>query len=360
MLVIFLALTLSVDVILYLGDAATPWPGLLFGMTATVAVALFAFSPAAAATSLVLITLLQVSTGSDGSNVLYLAFAAGLVVYTSPLWFVWVYTAATVLVVVLATTVLSIFESVALPPLALVVAVSASIGWGLRAAHRRERRLADDLTRMEEARAAVIAAERERIADELHDIIAHDITLVSMHARVLERVDDAAIRERSVHAIRTSADQALSDIRRMLRIVRDDGSASSEPLPDETASLAGAMNEARESLSELGAHITVRADEAAVSSTIEQTLVHLIREGTTNIAKHAPARPVVAISLEVRDGGVHLEITNSLEGAPTESDIPSAGYGLDRLRERVSMLGGRFSSEESDGSWTLSASLPAR
>lgn len=359
-LLLVLAMMLVVDVVLVITDPSVAWRGLMFGLPAMLATALFIWWPAAAATSLLLIALVQITAGQDGSDVLYLAGVAGLVVYTSPLWFVAIYTVAVLGLTILASTVLGIFANTALPALALVVAISASIGWALRAAHGRELRLAGDVAALAQARSAAIEAERDRIADELHDIIAHDITLVSMHARVLERVDDEALRDQSVRAIRAGADQALADIRRMLRIVRDDDGSLTGPVDEQPASIDSALDEARDALVQLGATISVRSTEGSVSSTIEQTLVHLIREGTTNIAKHAPENTSVRITLEILGDDVRLEMANTTGPAPVTNGIPSSGYGLDRLRERVAVSGGDFTSGPTDDGWTLIARLPAR
>jgi signal transduction histidine kinase len=255
----------------------------------------------------------------------------------------------------------SVFLGTALPALALVLTVSAAIGWALRAAHSRERRFALDIAQLEYARGAAIDAERERIADELHDIIAHDVTLVSMHARVLERVDDPELRAQSIHAIRAGADQALADIRRVLRIVRDDQAAVATTPDEHTASAKTALAEARDSLARLGANVTVHAgSDIAVSAAIDQALVHLVREGATNIAKHASERPSVTIVFESVNDEVHLAMTNSVAATPRVSHVPSSGYGLDRLRERVSLLGGHLSTDTTTATWTLTARLPAR
>lgn len=359
-LLLVLAMMLIVDIGLVIADPDVAWRGMMFGLPAMLATALFIWWPAAAATGLLLVTLVQLTTGQDGSDILYLAGGAGLVVYTSPLWFLTIYIVATLSLTILASTVLGIFANTALPALALVIAISSAIGWALRAAHGRELHLASDVAALAQARSAAIEAERERIADELHDIIAHDITLVSMHARVLERVHDEALRDQSVRAIRAGADQALADIRRMLRIVRDDDGSSTPPGDEQPTSIGSALDEARGALAQLGATIDVRSTEASVSSTIEQTLVHLIREGTTNIAKHAPENTSVTITLEVLDDDVRLEMTNTMDARPIANGIPSSGYGLDRLRERVAVSGGDFRSGPTDSGWMLIARLPAR
>lgn len=360
-LLILLGVILVVDLGLYLGDPATTWQNMLFGTAATFATALFAWWPAAASLSLLLTALVQTTADQDGSQFLYLASVAGLVVYTSPVWFIAIYGITASGLAILATVSAGILTQTALPALALVLAVSLAIGWALRAAHGRERRFALDIAQLEYARAAAIVAERERISDELHDIIAHDVTLVSMHARVLERVDDPALRDQSVRAIRNSADQALADIRRVLRIVRDEQPAT-VPLADERhPSVSSALEDARASLADLGADITVQATPGlVVSHSIEQALVHLLREGATNIAKHAPDHPTVTISLEASGEEIRLELTNTTTISPRISHIPSSGYGLDRLRERVTLLGGELRTHTTDTTWALTVRLPTR
>lgn len=359
-LLTLLGIVLIVDVILYFNGSAVSWQGMALGLAATLATSLFVWWPPVAVVSLLLTALVETASGQSGPQFLYLVIVAGLVVYTCPGWFVGIYGAATAALVAFAASAPGALSSTALPALALVLAVSAGIGWALRAAHGRERRFARDIERLEGARAAAIEAERERIADELHDIIAHDVTLVSMHVRVLERVDDPHLREQSIRAIRSSADQALADIRRMLRIVRDDRVTASVA-GEAPASAVSALEDVRTSLERLGASVTVRAPiEDKLSAAVEQTLVHLLREGATNIAKHAPEHPTVSIVVESIHDGVLVEISNSIGGPHRATHVPSSGYGLDRLRERVTLLGGNLHTNVDGGRWTLTARLPAR
>ncbi len=359
-LIVVLSLILSIDVGVYLSDPSTTWRGVLFGLAATLATSLFAWRPAAAGTGLLLVALVQLAAGQDGSDFLFVTGAAGLVVYTSPRWFTATYIAATAALTILATASLEVFTATALPAFALLVAVSASIGWALRAARGRENRLARDLADLSRERTAAIAHERERIADELHDIIAHDVTLIAMHARVLERVDDPTLHAESIRAIRDSSDQALSDIRRMLHIVRDGETTPTETSREQRADVRSTLDDAVEALSQLGAFISAHLESVAVSAAIEQTLIHVIREATTNIAKHAPEHPNVSISLRATDEGVSLEMKNSAPNDARSSELPSSGYGLDRLRERVALLGGELTAERTDETWTLTVRLPDR
>lgn len=130
---------------------------------------------------------------------------------------------------------------------------------------------------------------------------------------------------------------------------------------EQRASIASALEEARDSLAKLGADVTVHSSpNVSVSAAIEQALVHLVREGATNIAKHATEHPSVTIQIEAIENNVRLELANSIAETPRNSLVPSSGYGLDRLRERVSLLGGDLSTQMVGGTWTLTARLPAR
>jgi signal transduction histidine kinase len=190
------------------------------------------------------------------------------------------------------------------------------------------------------------------------------VTLVAMHVRVLERVDDAELRAQSVTAIRDSADQALADIRRVLRVVRDDRMAVAADGADADAdadadTLAGAIVTVRRDLEALGADVTVgRLDGIELSSAIERTIVRLLREAATNVAKHAPLRPEVRVDVTPGPDDVSVTVSSTMPPDPAASHIPSSGYGIHRMRERVTLLGGSLEASAVDGSWVLSARLP--
>lgn len=364
-LLVLLGIVLATDLVVYLTDPATTIRDATFGVLAILTASLYAWRPAAASLGLLLIALVQTTAHHDGSQFLYLAAFAGVVVYTSPTWFSAAYICAASALVIPASSTPGELANSALLALALVFTVSMSIGGALSRAHEHENRLARDIVTMENARAAEMKAERDRISDELHDIIAHDVTLISMHVRVLERVDDRQLRDQSVRAIRYSADQALADIRRVLRIVRDDQSAPREgvklPAGECRESISSALNEARNSLLGLGARVTVEADaEMPISNAIEKTIVQVLREGTTNIVKHGSLQPVVRISLTSIDEEVCLEIVNSISDGPDTSIQNVSGYGLARLDERVTLLGGHLIAEADATTWRLAVRLPKR
>ncbi|MBF4621362.1 sensor histidine kinase [Clavibacter sp. VKM Ac-2542] len=358
-LLVLIALVLVFDLVGFVADPASSWRELVAQEAPTAALALFAWSPSAAAVSLLLAALLETAGGQGGGLSVYLVVAAGLVVYTSPLWFVAFYAAAATGVVVLHWSTAEDLTPSAVPVVLLIGALAALVGWSLRSSLRRERGLAVDLVDLERARDAELESERQRIADELHDIIAHDVTLVAMHVRVLERVDDPALRAQSIVAIRDSADQALADIRRVLRIVRDDRSTTIGDRDGDEDTIVGAVDTIRRDLEALGARVTVGPlDGVDVSSAIERTIVRLLREAATNIAKHAASRPEVFVGFASGQDDVTVTVSSTMPSASTASPIPSSGYGVHRMRERVTLLGGSLRAEEVEGSWVLSALLP--
>lgn len=358
---VLLSVIMLIDIIAYSVGSSTTWRSIVFALAPSLATALFAWRPPVAALVLLLTALVQTAVGHDGSQLLFLSAVAGVVVYTSPLWFLAMYITAGSSIAFLSIVSPGPLAQSAFPALGVVLAVSMAVGWALRTAHGRERRFAIALADLEQARADAIKAERERISDELHDIIAHDVTLVSMHARVLERVNDPALWDQSVRAIRSSADQALADIRRVLRIVRDDQFGVVSPEDGEHVSVASALDDAHAALADLGADVAVRdVPELIISHSIEQALVRVLREAVTNIVKHSSGRPLVTIDLGVSDGLVRLTVENTLSNDLDAVQIPSSGYGLDRLRERVSLLGGELSAQSGDGVWILVAHLPVR
>ncbi|MBT1636286.1 sensor histidine kinase [Clavibacter michiganensis] len=359
-LVVVMALVLLIDVVDAVGDPAVSWRELVTQSAPTVAVALFAWSPPTAAVGLLVTATLETAAGQGGGLAVYLAAAAGLVVYTSPRWFSAAYAVAAMSAIVLHWSTTEGLTTSALPVVLLIGVLASLVGWTLRSSLRRERGLAVDLEDLERIRATELESERQRIADELHDIIAHDVTLVAMHVRVLERVDDPGTRAQSIVAIRDSADQALADIRRVLRVVRDGRPAVDGEDPESAGdTLAGTVEAVRRDLEALGARVSMGSLEGIeVSSAIERTLVRFLREAATNVAKHSASLPDVQVEFVRGTTDVTVSVTSSLPFRSAASPIPSSGYGIHRMRERVTLLGGDLDARAVDGSWVLSARLP--
>jgi signal transduction histidine kinase len=241
--------------------------------------------------------------------------------------------------------------------IALLSLVSLLIGLAIRRQFERAQSLALQLEVSEREVAEQLKHERDLIADELHDIVAHEITIVALHAAVLDRTEDMQTRSQSQTAIREAAVQALTDIRRVLGMVRGEENLS----PERVSSPDGITGTIAAVTKELGqAGIAVTADvpsDLRLPSASLVALTRVIRESATNVLKHATGAHTVSIVLRVERGWVHLTFADDSPPART-AGLPASGYGIMRLRERFRLFGGTFESERKPQGWVVSASLP--
>jgi len=226
------------------------------------------------------------------------------------------------------------------------------VGWGLyaRARHqlmlslheRAVRAEADQAARVEQAR----HAERERIAREMHDVLAHRLSLVSLHAGALEVQSHATPEqvEGVAAVIRTSVHEALQELREVIGVLRAGTSAE----PDRPQPGLADVPDLVESVRDAGTAVryTCRLAAGPPPGTLGRTAYRLVQEGLTNARKHAPRLPV-RILLDGGPGtGLRVEVENAIpvRGGPTGPPVtvPGAGAGLIGLQERVELAGGRL------------------
>ena len=253
--------------------------------------------------------------------------------------------------------------------LALGAALTAAVvAWGMFVRARRQlvrslqdralRAEAEQLLRVDQAR----QLERTRIAREMHDVLAHRISLLSMHAGALEFRPDAPPAEiaRAAGVIRASARQALEDLREVIGVLRDspDGVPATRPQPT-LADLPALVEEVRSAGVRVGEAYRI-ADLGAAPAVAGRTAYRVVQEGLTNVRKHAPgARATVEVS-GGPDGGLTVTVVNPppLTGGQ-HVPLPSGGTGLVGLRERVDLAGGHLEHGWTpDGGFRLSAWLP--
>lgn len=241
--------------------------------------------------------------------------------------------------------------------LAATVAIAAT---GMYIGSRRELiwTLHDRARRAEEGQSMRVdqarTNERARIAREMHDVLAHRISLVTMHAGALAYRTDLTpeeIRE-SATLIQTKAHEALNDLRQVLGVLRDDADALLDRPQPTYDDLPGLVDEARE------AGMRVQYDAARgleIPDAVGRTLYRVVQEGLTNARKHAP-HTHAQVAIHRDDDEVRVTVSNATAlGAPL---LPGAGLGLVGLRERVELAGGTLRYGTSGGRFTLSASLP--
>jgi signal transduction histidine kinase len=242
---------------------------------------------------------------------------------------------------------------------------AAIVGWGMFLRGRRQARRerlrraqAEQQLRVEQIR----HAERTRIAREMHDVLAHRISLLSLHAGALEFRPDAPPEEvaRAAAVIRASAHQALEDLRAMIGLLRDgaDGEAPQPPQPT-LAALPGLLEESR--AAGMRVHADVRLpDLAAVPDAVGRHALRIVQEALTNARKHA-ASAAVDLRVEGAAGkGLAIELRNPAPVlAAGEPEIPGSGTGLVGLAERATLSGGHLEHGlDEDGNFRLRAWLP--
>jgi signal transduction histidine kinase len=234
------------------------------------------------------------------------------------------------------------------------------LGWGLFVRARRElvRSLRAQGDRSaDEAR----AAERRRIAREMHDVLAHRLSLLSVHAGALEFHPDAPAEEvaEAAGVIRESARAALDELRGVIGVLREDGGDSLTQPPQPTLADLAAL--VKESLA-AGMRVSARIElgDATPPAAVGRTAYRIAQEGLTNARKHAPG---AAVTLTVRapDRALEVEVRSlaPVAVAGPGSALPGAGTGLIGLTERVSLAGGELEhGVDADGAFVLRARLP--
>jgi signal transduction histidine kinase len=249
-----------------------------------------------------------------------------------------------------------------------ILVIVAALTWGntVRARHRMVLALHERACRAEEDQQRRVQQaeeqERSRIAREMHDLMAHRISLVSLHAGVLEFQPDLGAEEvgRIAGVIRTNAHQALEELREIIGLLREGSSedAPRRPLPV-AANLPELVEESR--LAGMSVRLDSQvADLRAVPDGVGRNAYRIVQEGLTNARKHAPHAPVTVTVSGTAGTALMVEVINPrpAAGGPT-GDIPGAGTGLVGLRERVRLIGGRLEHGlTTGGQFRLSASIP--
>jgi signal transduction histidine kinase len=244
------------------------------------------------------------------------------------------------------------------------LATAVIVAWGMLLRSRRQtqgerrgRKQAEQQLRAEQIR----YAERTRIAREMHDVLAHRISLLSLHAGGLEIRPDAPPEEiaRAAAVIRESAHQALEDLRAMIGLLREPTEGGAPPPPQPTlAALPGLLDESRAAGMRLNADVGVVPED--VPEPIGRHALRIVQEALTNARKHAPAAPVDLRIAGAPGVGLTIELRNPAPvlAGPT-TPIPGSGTGLVGLAERAALAGGSLQhGRDEHGDFHLRAWLP--
>ncbi|MXM63989.1 sensor histidine kinase [Streptomyces sp. HUCO-GS316] len=239
------------------------------------------------------------------------------------------------------------------------------IGWGMLARSKRQLMLSlRDRARRAETEARLRAEQaqrlaREAIAREMHDVLAHRLTLLSVHAGALEFRPDAPREEvaRAAGVIRESAHEALQDLREIIGVLRA-GEPDDAGRPQPTlAALDALAAESREA----GMKVTLDnrvTEPAAVPASVGRTAYRIAQEGLTNARKPAPGTEVTVSVTGAPGDGLVVMVHNPAPDGPVPP-VPGSGQGLIGLTERATLAGGRLAhGPDGDGGFRVRAWLP--
>ncbi|MFJ1968592.1 sensor histidine kinase [Streptomyces sp. NPDC087903] len=239
------------------------------------------------------------------------------------------------------------------------------IGWGMLARAKRQLMLSlRDRARRAETEARLRAEQaqrlaREAIAREMHDVLAHRLTLLSVHAGALEFRPDAPRAEvaRAAGVIRESAHEALQDLREIIGVLRAaEADDTGRPQPT-LAALDALAAESREAGTKVGLDNRV-TDPAGVPASVGRTAYRIAQEGLTNARKHAPGTEVTVRVTGAPGDGLVMTVSNPAPDGPVPA-VPGSGQGLIGLTERATLAGGRLEhGPDADGGFRVSAWLP--
>jgi signal transduction histidine kinase len=236
----------------------------------------------------------------------------------------------------------------------------SAVTWAIARAFVERSRHADRLEEraagLERAHAEAVAGERATIARELHDVIAHSVSVMTVQAgaaRLLLDEDPPRARE-SLIAVEETGRQALGEMRRLLGILRgDEHETDLAPQPG-IADIGALVEQVR--AAGLPVDVVVEGQLTALSPGVDLAAYRVVQEALTNALKHAGA---ARAHVSIRYGATSLELAVTNNGTARENGRRRGGHGLIGLRERVTLYGGDFEAgPRPGGGYAVRASLP--
>jgi signal transduction histidine kinase len=208
-----------------------------------------------------------------------------------------------------------------------------------RATRARDQRAAALEREREERERAAASEERQRIARELHDVVAHGVVLMVLQAQGARRIldQDPERARAALGAIEETGQHALGELRRSLGLVRDRGAGSElQPQPG-LADLATLVEEMRE----VGLQVELRIEgpPRPLADAVDRSAYRIVQEALTNTVKHA-GLVSTRVTITYASDDLRVEITDDGPGPPARGD--GAGHGLAGMRERVRLYGGEL------------------
>jgi signal transduction histidine kinase len=242
--------------------------------------------------------------------------------------------------------------------LALLCAVPVLLGYTVRVRRAARRTLAEQEARHEEETA--VLAERQRIARELHDVVAHHMSVIAIQAEAApyKVADPPPELAEGFADIRASALDGLTELRRVLGVLRTEDTAQTAPQPglerlDEVIASARGGG--------LSVETSISGEAVPLPAGVGLSAYRILQEALSNVMRHAPG---ASVHVEVGYDPEILRIRVANAPAAQPAPVPAAtggGHGLTGMRERAAMLGGELAAEPTpDGGFAVSATLPLK
>ena len=205
--------------------------------------------------------------------------------------------------------------------------------------------------------------ERARIARELHDIVGHALNLVVIQAGAARRVFEASPEKalEALESIETNGRQALSDVDRMLGILRSSDGAAAPRSPLEVRPSMSRLGSLVEELGETGQPVDLKVlgTPATLAPSVDLSAYRVVQEALTNVMTHA-AGAKARVEIEYSEDLLAVTITNDDSGVNKAGGRTSGGRGIVGMRERTALFGGEFQAARTDdgGGWRVYATFP--
>ncbi|MEU3466591.1 histidine kinase [Streptomyces sp. NPDC006687] len=257
-------------------------------------------------------------------------------------------------------------------PQSLMIGVLTGIvcfGPALTGATLRNHREAAEAARLRAAQTALlaemdrtqaVAAERARMARELHDMVANHLSAIALHSTAALSIDSPATSREALGVIRENSVQGLAEMRRLIGLLREAGAGQdAAPVPS-LDGLAALLGRARANGAASGLDFVLddaRPPGPPLPAPVELAAYRIVQESVTNALKHAAAGPV-AVRLAREDGLLTVAV-DSPYGDRSGPRLPGSGAGLIGMRERTELLGGTFTAGPAGPLWQVRAALPA-
>ncbi len=246
----------------------------------------------------------------------------------------------------------------------LIVTVSLAAAMFLIAALVAGRlRVSQELTREKEHSALegsrrALVEERTRIARELHDVVAHSMSVIQVQASTaryrIPEVGEAAIAE--FDDIAATARASLTEMRRMLGVLRTEDQSAELAPQQGIADVPALVDSIRRAGVEVGLVVEGGDAAAAANPAVQIATFRIVQEALSNAVRHAPGARI-EVRLHADATSIRIRVHNGMP--PRTPDTHGTGYGLRGMRERSELLGGSLSAgPDADGGWTVEASLP--